>query len=125
MGAATELQVLAGVGPVDDNRIGGRSPPPRVAIGGGQADEEHLAGRQLDATHHRGLGGDPAHELVGAVVAEQLRHRVAQQAGLGPQAGQLVGVVQQRQDAVADQAGGRLVAGHVERDQLRHRARRG
>ena len=61
---------------------------------------------------------DASRELDRAVVAEELLDRVADQVGVVAQRGQLVGVAEQGQGAVADQVHGRLVAGQVEEDDL-------
>ncbi len=120
VGAAAELEVVGDVGAVDHHRVGGVAPAARVPVGGGQAHVEHGARRDLGVLEHHRLRGDPSHELVGTVVAEQFGHRSPQEGWFVAQASELVGVAEQGEHAVAHQAGGGFVAGHVQGDELGH-----
>ena len=113
-----ELQVLAGVGPVDAQPVGVGSELVGVAVGAGHAQVEHGTGRHHLARQLDGFEGDASHELVGSVEAQQLVDGVGQPPGLFAQRGQLVGLVEQVEQAVADQGGGGLVPGHVQGDEL-------
>ena len=92
-----------------------------VAVGGAEADQHLLAGGDRDAVEidrlgghaERGVGhrrGEP-HELLD-------RRREAARGPSGSSA-QLVGVVEQGDDPVADEAGGGVVAGDDQLEQAR------
>ena len=108
-----------GVGPVDAQPVGVGAPALGVVVGRADAQVEDVAlGDGRPPILHLG-GGDPAHELVRAVVAEQLEDGLRHQRRIGLQRGELLRVREQGHEPVADKRGRRLVAGDVERDQLR------
>ena len=109
---------VADVRAVDVQRL--RLGVPRlVVVGGGQRDDHLAAGGDRRAGDLHRLDG-VAERRVGhrGVVAEELLHGGGDAVGLGPEQGELVGVAEQGDDAVADEAGRRVVAGH---DQLEDR----
>ena len=120
MDAAAEGHVLAGVaGDVEAVRLGeGRG----IAVGRAQDQQDFVAFPDLVAEQVEILHGDALVDLHRPVEAQELVDRRADQLGLAPQQGELVGRAQQRQHAVADQVHGRFVARHQqqlgERDDL-------
>ena len=100
---------------------GGRAP--RSAPGRGwprQAHQHLLAGGDLDAVEHDGLGGHAEGGVRhGGVEAQQLLDRGGDLVEVGDEGAELVGVVEQGHHAVADEAAGRVVAGDHELEQAR------
>jgi hypothetical protein len=80
-----------------------------------RGDHEGALRDRLAAQLHLRVG-DAGGPLDGAVVAQQLFHRAADQGGLAAQALELRGVLQEGEQAVADQVHGGLVA----RDEEQH-----
>ena len=115
---APNCRCWAGVGSVDAQPVGVGAEVVGVAVGAGHAQVEHGAGRHLLARQDHGLEGDAAHELVGSVEAQQLVDGVGELGRVVAQGGQLVGRFEQVEQAVADERGGGLVAGHVQGDEL-------
>ena len=88
----------------------------RVAVGRADGQRDEQAGRQRAVGQRDGRRAEAVVQLQRALEAQQFLHRAAQQFGLLLQALQLVGVAQQRVQAVADQVGGGLVAGVEQED---------
>jgi hypothetical protein len=106
--AEVEVPVLASA---EVERVG-VGEPRRVAVRCAQQQEHALALADPIVADVKVLRGrDPAH-LHRAVVPQQLLDRGADQGRLSLQAPALIGVAQQRQQAIADHVGGRLVTIH-------------
>ena len=119
--AGGERQVAVGVRPVEAQGV--RVVEHRRVVVGRAEDRHHGgAGRDLDVAVAHGLHRDADRLLHRTVVAQQLVDGRRVERRVVAPAGELVGVAQQGQHAVADQVDGGLVAGDVEqrheRDQL-------
>jgi len=114
--SVTEREVAAGasgdveaVGVVDERR---------VAVGGAQADQDLLARRHGDAIQGHARGRDTERGMGHRCgEAQQLLDGPGEQLRVALQRHQLVGVIEQGDDPVADQAAGGVVAGHHELEQ--------
>ena len=123
---APELRADAVVVTVAEREMVDRRPPhveaigvgevARVPVGRGQHRHHELAAADRLAGAGDVLGGHPADELHGAVVAEELLDGVPDEPRLAPEPLQLIRMPQERGEAVAEQVGGDLVAG-VEQEQ--------
>ena len=124
--AAAEGEVLR-VGPADVEPIG-LGEALRVPIGGVEDRDHELAAAdrvatELDVRRRPAVQGP----FDGSLVAQHLLDRARQERGVVPQLLELIGVREQADDRVPDQADGRLVAGddqeHDRAEQLRFRER--
>jgi hypothetical protein len=87
----------------------------RIVVGRGQPDQHGLAARDDRAADlHVLLGEARQRRLQGTPVAQHLLDGCRRQAGIGLEAGQLLRVGQQREDAAGDQVDRRDVAGEEE-----------
>ena len=87
----------------------------RVAVGGGQRDDHLGVGGDDDVAERDVLGGVAERRVRdGGVPAQHLLDRPRQQAGVGDQRGALIGMAEQGDRPVADQAGGGVVPGDDE-----------
>ena len=95
-------------GDIETVRVGEMT---RVAIGRRQHGQDEVpAVNRLAAAFHV-FRGNAAHELHGAIVPQELLDGRGNQGGVVPKPSQLVGMSEQRDEAVAQQVGGGLVAG--------------
>jgi hypothetical protein len=88
----------------------------RVAVGGGDQDEDLLTAPDELVAERDVLECQPSEGLDRRVVAEELFDRAPDQLGVLPQPTEFVGMAEERQHAVADEPDRRLVAGHEEQD---------
>ena len=90
-----------------------------VAVGGADAERDEGAGRHGDAADLGRRRADAIAELVGALEAQEFLHRrCGSDAGSRDQPRPLLRPLQQRDQAVADQVGGGLVAGVEDEDEV-------
>ena len=118
VGSVAEREVPAGAtGDVEAIRVIDQR---RVAVGGTEADEHLLAGGKGDAVELDRFGRDPEGGVGnGSGEPQHLLDSVGEQGGVVEQDSELVGVVEQGDDAVADEAAGGVVAGHHELEERR------
>jgi hypothetical protein len=91
-----------------------------VAIPGTQQGEDLLAGGNGHAADIDTRLGHSVHELRRAVVAQELVGEIAKQRRITPQQGELIGMLQETQQAVAEEVGGGLETRREQQRRERH-----
>src|SRR5580692_3236089 len=110
MDAVAEREVT-GLVPVDVELLGA-CVSVRIPVRRSQADDHLLTGWDLDATEReRQCGVAKRRMRDGCVVAEELLYRSWDPGGVGAELGEVSLVAQQRDDPVANEAGGCVVTG--------------
>ena len=109
VGAVAEGEMSrSGAGEVQTVRVGVAR---GVAVGGAEHDERLLPLAHADSTENEIVSGDAGGDLDGAVVAQELIDGSGAEVGMLSEPVELVGVLEQRERAVADQVRGRLMTG--------------